>query len=374
MFTRLHSFLNIAEIGEKTPEKPLTDAPTKINVENKEPFSPKTATQPVKTFYLVDFENIKLQGLDVVEKFDPKTERICVFSTENAPKIPTSTLAKILEIQKSDPNTFEVHEVPVKSQSVDMHLVSYLGYLVGVYGKTCQYVVLSNDTDYDNIVKYWKMRGKVDVKRQGCSTTAKKNTTEAAPKQPEPTTPKQTTSKPAAPDQVGSKPVPVSLIVLPSNTELNNLILKAVIKAGYSAQTAGKVASTVCKNRNNDNFLDAVIEKLKEAFPNSEKLLQTVKTAINNLASPPNAKTPSNTPSVKYSKPRSAKKTKSLKKAVTQILTTAKFTPEEAAEIATIAGKKYDKVNPKQVLNTALIKQYGQKKGAKIYDLLKGLF
>ena len=365
MFTRLHSFLNIAEIGEKTPEKPLTDAPTKINVENKEPFSPKTATQPVKTFYLVDFENIKLQGLDVVEKFDPKTERICVFSTENAPKIPTSTLAKILEIQKSDPNTFEVHEVPVKSQSVDMHLVSYLGYLVGVYGKTCQYVVLSNDTDYDNIVKYWKMRGKVDVKRQGCSTTAKKSTEITVP---EPTV----TKKEESPQK------PIASVVLPSktelnNTELSNLIVKAVVKAGYSGETAGKVASIVCKNRNKANFLETVLNKLKGAFPKNEKILQTLETALENIST-----TLSNSQSQPeklvppYRAPRTQSKEKALKNSVTQILSNAKVSPEATAEITKMAVEIYGKENAKQALHSALTKKYSD--GLEIYNLLKKLF
>ena len=40
-----------------------------------------------------------------------------------------------------------------------MHLVSYLGYLLGIHGKDCNYVIISKDKDYDNIVKFWQEEG-----------------------------------------------------------------------------------------------------------------------------------------------------------------------------------------------------------------------
>ena len=47
-----------------------------------------------------------------------------------------------------------------------MHLVSYLGYLLGIHGKKCTYVIVSNDTDYDNIIKFWKEEGYPNISRK----------------------------------------------------------------------------------------------------------------------------------------------------------------------------------------------------------------
>lgn len=43
----------------------------------------------------------------------------------------------------------EGHIVPVREQSLDMHLVLNLGYLLAKHGKQCAYIIVSKDTDYD---------------------------------------------------------------------------------------------------------------------------------------------------------------------------------------------------------------------------------
>ena len=279
---------------------------TDVSENNARP-SKKPASK-AKTFYLVDFENTGLQILDGVEKIDPQTECVCLFSTKNAPNIPTAVYAKIIEIQKCNIDAFAIHEVPAKSQSVDMHLVSYLGYLIGIHGTTCKYVILSNDTDYDNIVKYWKECEKVDVKRQGKPTPAKQPTAPAV-KQPTPPPAKQpaspvvaktatTASKSTVSKQVESQQKTVSPNKLPPNTVLNNLILKEVGKLGYS--DAGKVASIVCKEYKTGNFVKLHSE-LQKAFPgkNIKNLYAAVKSAVAEFLES----------STKGNKPTSAKQT-----------------------------------------------------------------
>ena len=57
-------------------------------------------------------------------------------------------------------------KVPVRKQSVDMHLVSYLGYLIGKNkNKECRYVIISRDNDYDNVIKFWK-NNKIKITRK----------------------------------------------------------------------------------------------------------------------------------------------------------------------------------------------------------------
>ena len=112
-----------------------------------------------ETYYLIDFENVGLKGLEGAQNLT-KSDWVHLFSTRNAPKINTATLANF------NATNLLVHEVPAKSQSVDMHLVSYLGYLLGRHETAPQIVILSNDTDYDDIVSFWKIEKGVIIRRR----------------------------------------------------------------------------------------------------------------------------------------------------------------------------------------------------------------
>ena len=124
-----------------------------------------------ETYYLIDFENVGLKGLEGAEKLTAQ-DHVHLFSTCNAPKINTATLAHF------NGTNLMVHEVPARSQSVDMHLVSFLGYLLGCLDPIPNIVILSNDTDYDNIVRFWKNERDISLTRRDHFEEAKP----AAPK------------------------------------------------------------------------------------------------------------------------------------------------------------------------------------------------
>lgn len=125
----------------------------------------------METFYLIDFENVHNEGLENIDSLT-KTEHVHIFSTKNAQNIR-------MDIVFSRGIDIEGHIVPVRKQSLDMHLVSYLGYLLGIHGKQCAYVIVSKDTDYDNIIKFWKEEGYPNISRKqkipGTSTNQKKS-------------------------------------------------------------------------------------------------------------------------------------------------------------------------------------------------------
>lgn len=77
----------------------------------------------METFYLVDFENVHNEGLENIDSLT-QMEHVHIFSTENALNIR-------MDIVFSKGSDIEGHIVPVRKQSLDMHLVSYLGYLLG---------------------------------------------------------------------------------------------------------------------------------------------------------------------------------------------------------------------------------------------------
>ena len=113
----------------------------------------------METFYLIDFENVHNDGIANIESMT-KEEHVHIFSTQNA----TNIRQDIFWLKED--RDIKPHLVPVRKQSLDMHLVSYLGYLLGVYGKECSYVIISKDKDYDNIVKFWKEEGYPNISRK----------------------------------------------------------------------------------------------------------------------------------------------------------------------------------------------------------------
>lgn len=104
----------------------------------------------METYYLIDFENVHNDGIANIESMT-KEDHVHIFSTQNATNIRQDIFWLNGDIKS--------HLVPIRKQSLDMHLVSYLGYLLGIHGKDCNYVIISKDKDYDNIVKFWQEEG-----------------------------------------------------------------------------------------------------------------------------------------------------------------------------------------------------------------------
>ncbi|MBQ8707131.1 MAG: hypothetical protein IJ523_03470 [Succinivibrionaceae bacterium] len=111
--------------------------------------------------FFVDFENVHDSGLSNLKNLN-KDDRIFIFYTENSDKIRFDSIIKLNKLCCG----YELIKVPAGSQSLDMHLISFVGYKVGACGKKFDYVVISKDTDYDNVISFWKQKCNVNMKRQ----------------------------------------------------------------------------------------------------------------------------------------------------------------------------------------------------------------
>lgn len=211
-------------------------------------------------YYLIDFENVGLKGLEGAEKLGSQ-DHVHLFSTRNAPKINTATLAHF------NGTNLLVHEVPAKSQSVDMHLVSFLGYLLGSCKPVPTIVILSNDTDYDDICQFWKAERSISVVRRDRfeepKPAAKKAPAKAKPqgknaardkgaslkekvleKEASPAAAKEKAPLNAKPSPSGKKakaPEPKD------KTAVNNAVLKTLSAAKYDNEIVSFCASQVTK-------------------------------------------------------------------------------------------------------------------------------
>ncbi|MDI9540133.1 MAG: PIN domain-containing protein [Bacillota bacterium] len=105
------------------------------------------------TVYLVDFENVKSDGLYGINDLS-KTDAVYIFYSVNVDKISFAVHKKIIE-SKADIQTFKV-EVGHKN-ALDFQLSSYLGYLLKEEPAK-EYVIVSNDAGFGPLVAFWKKR------------------------------------------------------------------------------------------------------------------------------------------------------------------------------------------------------------------------
>ena len=102
--------------------------------------------------YLIDFENVHEEGFQLIGRLGDKDAIYCFF-TRNVAKISMSALAGIRGGQ--------IHFVEAESgkQSLDLALVSYLGYLIGVRPQELYYDIISNDNGFQKVADFWNKRG-----------------------------------------------------------------------------------------------------------------------------------------------------------------------------------------------------------------------
>ncbi len=113
----------------------------------------------MKSYYLIDYENVGSNGFLGCENLNKQTE-IHIFYTNNSKKIDLDIF-----YNHGQANII-VHKVPSGKQSLDLHISSFIGYLVGLNSKkefNC--IIISKDTDYDNIISFWEREKNIKILR-----------------------------------------------------------------------------------------------------------------------------------------------------------------------------------------------------------------
>lgn len=104
--------------------------------------------------YLVDYENVKKDGLHGIDRLGKK-DRVYIFYSENAD---TLTFELHKKINESDAGIdFQKVEVGTKN-ALDFQLSTLLGYLVA-RGKEEEYFIVSNDNGFHSVCNYWEKNG-----------------------------------------------------------------------------------------------------------------------------------------------------------------------------------------------------------------------
>jgi hypothetical protein len=215
-----------------------------------------------QAYYLVDFENVGTAGVEKADKLK-QTDHVHLFSTKKASKISTAILAKF------NATNLIVHEVAAGSQSLDMHLVSYLGYLIGTQGTTATYVVVSKDTGFDRVIKFWRRESSVSIVRQSAlvaedpNKKAKKKTA-SKNKLPSGSNAKQLAlPQPKQPKQLTQQTEPRSS---QQRIVLNASLLKKLSSNGIKGDEIGKAASIAMKSCDKENAKQTIHANLCTEF------------------------------------------------------------------------------------------------------------
>lgn len=290
----------------------------------------------VETFYLIDFENVHEDGLSGSANLGSH-DHIYLFYTKNAPKISIKELAGLHSANLS------TQEIPNGNQSLDMHLVSYLGYLIGTnINNKCKYVIISKDTDYDNIISFWKNKSGSEITRRS----------EIAPPKPAKAA---VTPKSAGKADKETKTPNASK----KKTQLNTEIQRALSSAGYGQTTISKTASLVVKHYGEENFADNIHNELKNTYHDCAKIYEIITPVLAQYSITPTKST--NTTTLINSK-------------VQKLLSTAGFSNDIINPIASLVSKHHKEKNGKQTVYRSIVAKYGQKRGLNIYNHIKNSF
>lgn len=204
--------------------------------------------------FLIDFENVHELGLAGIGKLTPE-DSVHLFYTKNASKISLDILSEVRA-------KLYFHKVNVGKQSLDMQLVSYLGFLIGTVGADPEYIIVSNDNGFGNTLAFW------GEKEKKISQIPNMNYQEAP-----------------APVQEAPQPVPETAPVLPTQetqahpvrgatekTQMNNKITVALRDRKLDAEKIGKATAGVMKVYGARNFRQAAYRETIRLFGQKEGL------------------------------------------------------------------------------------------------------
>ena len=109
--------------------------------------------------YLVDTENVASTWQTILPEL-AADDLLLVFYTKNSPGIAYTDLGTLMQYI----GRFSCVECYAGANGLDFQLVSYLGYLLADH-PDAEFIIVSRDTGYDAVCKFWTDKGKSVVRR-----------------------------------------------------------------------------------------------------------------------------------------------------------------------------------------------------------------
>ena len=367
--------------------------------------------------YLIDFENVHEEGFSSLGRLGEKDAVYCFF-TKNVAKISMSALAGIRSGQ------LHFVEAETGKQSLDLVLVSYLGYLIGTMPDEKAYEIVSNDNGFLKSADFWNTQGMdLHVRVRKTETTGKRVRVEAkaAPLEESAAGP----TAPAQPAQAGQSrqrrrggqrgklrqnasvdeqkktettripdiakktpmPEPVSKVMeagsqqgtekpeskavaAPASPEKETLAERTAKTEKQSAsKPVEKAEASAPVTKTPAEPAPEVKEQPAEKPAETAKAKEATAEKLTDIASETaevSAKAPEQKSSRMFSDEKAIQKN-----ALIEALTKAGIDIDPAMFLAAQVEKFAEEKNFKQLIYRALVKQYGQKAGTAIYNIAK---
>ena len=108
----------------------------------------------MKRTYLIDSENINDVWVEILDALEIG-DCIMVFFTDKSAHMGYDRIVRLMELEKG---TVKWIRCFGGQNALDFQLVTELGHQI-CQDQECEYVIVSNDTGYDSVVRYWQQRG-----------------------------------------------------------------------------------------------------------------------------------------------------------------------------------------------------------------------
>ena len=226
-----------------------------------------------RRIFLIDFENVHEKGLEGIGELS-QNDAVHLFYTKNASKISLDILSEVKA-------SLAFHKVNVGKQSLDMQLVSYLGYLIGTVGHEPEYIIISNDTGFGNTLSFWGNKHvRLSQAPMMCLIEPSPVPQEkAAFVSSEAAGPQSGAADAAVPAESTQEPVVQQPMHAPTTargatlkTQMNNKITVALRDKKVESDKIGKVTAAVMKLYGYKNFRQAAYREVIRLYGQKEGL------------------------------------------------------------------------------------------------------
>lgn len=307
--------------------------------------------------YLIDFENVHEEGFSALGRLGDKDAVYCFF-TKNVAKISMSALAGM--------RSGQLHFIEAESgkQSLDLALVSYLGYLIGTRPQELYYDIVSNDNGFAKVAEFWNRRG------NGLRVRVRK-TNDLKPKaetvKPQPANAiRRAQTRPAQniPEPAAAEPEMDTAAVFAAAEVSGQPAEAAPAAAEGKQETTKQEAPKQNQPRQRGQRQRSQRQRgVRQEQPKTEeKTPEEKKPEAQAAPAPTPDKNAAPAPTPAPEKPADAPAPQ-----------TAGITPEAEEFIRAQAEKYRDDKNRKQLVYRAVVKKFGQKTGTQIYNSAKKL-
>ena len=312
--------------------------------------------------YLIDFENVHEEGFSALGRLGDKDAVYCFF-TKNVAKISMSALAGM--------RSGQLHFIEAESgkQSLDLALVSYLGYLIGTRPQELYYDIVSNDNGFAKVAEFWNRRGnglRVRVRK----TNDLKPKAETVKPQPA-NAARRAQTRPTQKMAAGEPEMDTAAVFA---AEVNGQPAEAAPAAAEGKQETPKQEApkqNQPRQRGQRQRSQRQRGVRQEQPKTEEKTPEEKKPEAQAAAAPEATAAPAPTPEKPAAEP--ASETRTAEPADAPAPQTAGITPEAEEFIRAQAEKYRDDKNRKQLVYRAVVKKFGQKTGTQIYNSAKKL-